>query len=134
MPKISLRRPLSFVYFVVVLSVMTPAMIHAESQSESHDTRTINVNWSVMQAMVSSRVQPRYPDQAKATHVSGKVNLEVLVDPKGNVQSIKPMDGPEKLRQAAIDCVLQWKFRPYLLNGNPVYVRTQVPIFFFLTK
>lgn len=87
-----------------------------------------------MQAMIASKVQPHYPDDAKAKHISGVVHLEAIINTEGSVESLKAIDGTEALRQAAIDCVQQWKFRPYLLNGKPIQVRTVIPIFFMISN
>jgi protein TonB len=137
MPKLSALT--LFRSFVALALVLTAASVPLSTSAQNAPNaapavHSIDVNWSVMHAMLLSRVQPRYPQDAKEKHITGVVTLEVLVSGEGNVDSTKPLNGPEELRQAAIECVQQWKFRPYLLNGKPIQVRTEIPIYFMISK
>jgi TonB family protein len=79
-------------------------------------------------------VDPVYPESAKAAGVHGTVVVYVIVGRAGEVQSVTAADGPEKLRQAAIDAVQQWKWTPQLLNGKPIRFRTHSIVNFELDK
>ena len=68
------------------------------------------------------KVAPNYPTQARAARVSGSVVVFLTVDEKGEVAEVKRTNGPEMLRQAAVDAARRWKFRPTLVNGQPVRV------------
>jgi protein TonB len=85
-----------------------------------------------MAGMLVKKVPPDYPEDAKNDHVQGTVALKVIVDKQGNVANIQVVSGPERLAPAAIEGVKQWKYKPYLLNGNPVEVGTQVQMNFTL--
>ena len=69
-----------------------------------------------------------YPAAARIGHVQGVVHLEVAVDPSGHVFGVKALDGPEPLRQAAVDAYTKATYKPLLVNGKPgpAIVTTQV--------
>jgi TonB family protein len=84
------------------------------------------------QRLLLSKVQPQYPQDAKDQHIQGVVVLQVIIDKEGNVAHIQLISGHPELAPAALEAVKQWKYRPYLLNGTPVEVDTQVQVNFTL--
>jgi protein TonB len=84
--------------------------------------------------MIVSKVAPVYPPDAKAARIQGSVVLGVIIGKDGTVQSERLISGHPMLAQSAIDAVKQWKYPPYLLNGNPVEVDTQVTVNFVLSQ
>lgn len=95
----------------------------------------VRVSQGVSQSMILSKVQPVYPPEAKAARVQGSVVLGAIIGKDGAVQSLRVISSPSPLlEQAAMDAVKQWKYRPYLLNGNPVEVDTQITVNFVLAK
>ena len=92
----------------------------------------VRVSSGVAQGMLLSKVNLLYPQEAKDQHLQGTVILQVIVDKEGNVANVKIISGHPMLAPAAIEAVKQWKYRPYLLNGNPVEVDTQVQVNFTL--
>ena len=62
---------------------------------------------------------PAYPAAAAVQHVSGQVKLEAMVDREGNVASARVISGPPMLRDAAVNAVQQWRYRPYTAGGKP---------------
>lgn len=94
----------------------------------------VRVSQGVTEKMVLSRVQPTYPPEAKAAGAQGSVVLAVIVGKDGTVQNLHVITSASPLlNQAAIDAVKRWKYKPYILNGNPVEVDTQVTVTFTLT-
>jgi protein TonB len=83
--------------------------------------------------MVISKVQPSYPPDAKLGRIQGSVVMAVVIGKVGNVQQVSLVSGHPMLTPAAIDAVKQWKYRPYLLNGTPVEVDTQITVNFTLS-
>jgi TonB family protein len=67
-------------------------------------------------------VQPNYPPTARAARISGRVTVFLMLDEKGAVAAVERTDGPEMLRRAAEDAARRWKFRPTVINGQPVRV------------
>lgn len=81
---------------------------------------------------VLSRVTPEYPAVAKAAHIEGTVVIQAVLSKEGAVTEAQAVSGPELLRSAALAAVTQWKYRPFLLNGSPVPVRTTINVNFML--
>ncbi len=68
------------------------------------------------------RIAPSYPAQARTARVTGSVTVFMTVDEKGEVAEVRRTSGPELLRRAAEDAARHWKFRPTIINGQPVRV------------
>jgi protein TonB len=75
---------------------------------------------------------PVYPPDAKKAKIQGTVVLQAVVGKDGDVKNLRVLSGPQELQQSALDAVRQWKYRPYLLNGDPVEVETTVNIVYSL--
>lgn len=94
--------------------------------------QTLNISQGVSQGLLIKKVQPIYPQNALAMHTEGSVELLATISRSGNISSVKVLAGPPLLTRAATDAVKQWKYKPYLLNGEPVEIQTQVTINFKL--
>jgi len=94
--------------------------------------KRVNISAGVAAGMIISKTSPVYPDDAKKAGVSGRVELEAIIGRDGMVQNLKVVSGPDLLQQAALDAVKTWRYRPYLLNGEPVEVRTIINVVFTL--
>lgn len=90
----------------------------------------VRIPRQVMERRLTKRVQPRYPDHARQQRVEGLVVLCAVIDTKGNVEGLKLISGHPLLAPAALAAVKQWKYRPYLLNDQPVEVDTQITVAF----
>lgn len=75
---------------------------------------------------------PQYPPDAERARIQGTVVLEATISKEGAVTNLRVISGPPMLQQAALDAVKTWKYRPYLLNGQPVAVETQINVVFAL--
>ena len=75
---------------------------------------------------------PVYPAVAKAARIQGTVVLSATISKAGAIENLQIISGPPLLQQAALDAVKTWQYRPYLLNGRPVEVETQVNVIFVL--
>ena len=80
--------------------------------------------------MILVQTKPVYPPLAKQARIQGVVILEAVIGKDGSVNEIKVISGHPLLQQAAIDAVSQWKYKPTLLNGEPVEVVTTVTVNF----
>jgi periplasmic protein TonB len=92
----------------------------------------IRVSQGVSQALLLKKVNPEYPVNALRTRIQGSVVLHVLISKAGDVSTVELITGHPMLAPAAIEAVKQWKYKPYLLNGQPVEVDTQVLVQFML--
>ena len=60
--------------------------------------------------------------------------LKAIIDKNGNIQELQVMSGHPMLVPAALEAVKQWLYRPFLLNGQPVEVETQITVTFLLSS
>lgn len=97
-------------------------------------SKPVAVKPSIMEKQVIRKVIPKYPVDAKKARIEGKVVLSAIIDKQGNVQNLHVESGPVQLRQSSLDAVRQWKYKPYLLNGEPVEVKTNVNVIYTLEK
>jgi periplasmic protein TonB len=96
--------------------------------------QTLNVSQGVSRGLLLKKVQPAYPKNALAMRVEGAVELTATISKTGDISHIKIVSGDSQLTRAAAEAVKQWKYKPYLLNGEPVEIQTQVTINFKLPK
>jgi TonB family protein len=80
----------------------------------------------------SCQVLPRYPDEAKSKHIQGTVILHAIIGTDGEVNNLELVEGPPALVQTSMDAVKRWRYRPTLLNGEPVEVDTTISVVFTL--
>ena len=97
-------------------------------------TQTLNISQGVSRGLLFKKVQPIYPKSALAMRIEGSVELMATISKTGDISHVKVMNGDSQLAKAATDAVKQWKYKPYLLNGEPVEIQTQVTINFKLPK
>jgi len=93
----------------------------------------VRVSSGVVQGLLVRRVNPVYPPLARQARIQGVVILQAQISKDGNIENLQLISGHPMLAPAAIDAVKQWKYRPYLLNGEPVEVETQVQVNFTLS-
>jgi periplasmic protein TonB len=86
----------------------------------------------VMAGALVHRVDPVYPKIALAIHLSGTVRLRAIIGTDGTVQNLEVLSGSPILARAGVDAVRQWRYRPTLLNGQPVEVETYITVNFVL--
>ena len=92
----------------------------------------VRVSSGVSQGLIIRRVQPSYPPLARQARIQGTVVLQAQISKDGNIENLQLISGHPMLAPAAIEAVKQWKYKPYLLNGEPVEVETQVQVNFTL--
>jgi protein TonB len=93
---------------------------------------TRHISSGVMEGMLINRVLPVYPAPARAMHIAGRVELQATISRDGTIDHLRVADGPMLLQAAALEAVRQWRYRPYLLNGEPVEVETTINVDFKL--
>jgi protein TonB len=78
------------------------------------------------------KIQPVYPALARSAHIQGTVLLQAAISKLGTIERLRVISGHPMLAGAAIDAVSQWRYRPYVLNNEPVEVETQITVNFSL--
>jgi TonB family protein len=94
--------------------------------------KRIRVSQGVTQGLLIHQVRPQYPAMARETRVEGDVLLEAVIGKDGTVSDLQVISGPSLLIPPALRAVRQWRYKPYLLNGEPVEVETQIKLQFRL--
>jgi protein TonB len=94
--------------------------------------KKLSISSGVMAGNLLEKVTPQYPAIAKAARIQGTVVLQATISKNGSIQNLRVISGPPMLQQSAMDAVRSWRYRPYLLNGDPVEVETTVNVVFNL--
>ena len=92
----------------------------------------VRVSSGVSSGLLIRKVSPNYPPLARQARIQGTVVLQAQISKDGSIQNLQLISGHPMLAPAAIEAVKQWKYKPYLLNGEPVEVETQVQVNFTL--
>ena len=88
----------------------------------------------VMSELIRKKVAPQYPEAAHNTNIEGTVVLDVTIGKDGDVENLRVISGHPQLVPAAIEAVKEWKYKPYLWNGEAVVVETEVKLNFTLVS
>jgi protein TonB len=78
------------------------------------------------------KVAPVYSPTALQLRKEGPVELTATINKEGAVTGVRVLSGDLMLAKSAVEAVKQWKYRPYLLNGEPVEIETQITVNFRL--
>lgn len=95
-------------------------------------TGPVRVSGMVVEGLLVQKTIPRYPPIAVATRTQGTVVLQASISRSGTIENLHVASGPAMLCQSAIDAVRNWRYRPYLLSGEPVEVETTINVVFKL--
>jgi protein TonB len=94
----------------------------------------LRVSSGTEDGLLIQRTMPVYPAFAKVVGVSGTVTLAAIISKTGTIENLRVTGGPAMLQQAALNAVSTWRYRPYLLDGQPVEVETTVSVVFTLQR
>jgi len=83
-------------------------------------------------AMLIRRVEPVYPPLARQIHKEGQVELRAIIATDGTIQSLQVVSGDALFLNSAKDAVTQWRYRPTVLNGQPVEIETRITVIYTL--
>jgi len=92
--------------------------------------KSVRVSSGVEQGLLILKVNPIYPALARSARVQGEVILQAVIGKDGRIENLHAVSGPPMLVKAALDAVQQWRYRPYMLNGEAVGVETQITVRF----
>jgi len=93
----------------------------------------VRVSQGVTQGLLIRKIQPNYPPLARQARIQGQVLLAAEISKDGSIENLHLISGHPMLAPAAIEAVKQWKYKPYILNGEPVEVETQITVNFTLS-
>jgi len=89
---------------------------------------------SIVAGLLIHKTIPVYPAIAKAIRLEGTVVLQATISKAGTIENLHVVSGPAPFQQATLDAVKSWRYKPYLLNGEPVEVETTVNVVFTLAR
>lgn len=92
----------------------------------------VKIAQGISQGLLLHRVSPVYPEQARRNRIQGRVLLEAVIGKDGNIKDLQVISGPKELTRAAVGAVQQWRYKPFLLMGQPVEVDTTIEVNFTL--
>ncbi len=109
-----------------------PNLMGGESNAPAPVLGTLNVSQGVSRGLLVKKTAPVYPASAMQMRIEGVVELVATISKSGDISAVKVTSGNPQLARAAVDAVKQWKYKPYLLNGEPVEIQTQITVNFKL--
>jgi protein TonB len=92
----------------------------------------VRVSQGVTQGLLIRKIQPNYPPLARQARIQGSVLLQAVISKEGAIENLRLISGHPMLAPAALEAVKQWRYKPYILNGEPVEVETQITVNFTL--
>lgn len=92
----------------------------------------VRISQGVTKGLLVHRVEPTYPPLARSARVQGEVVLSAVIDTNGQITNLQLVSGHPMLVPSAINAVREWRYKPYLLNGQPVEVETTITVIFSL--
>jgi periplasmic protein TonB len=96
-------------------------------------TKRIRISQGVTEGRLIQKIEPRYPVLAQAARIQGQILLTAIISKTGEIQNLVLISGHPLLVPAAMEAVKKWRYRPYLLNGEPVEVETTITVNFKLS-
>jgi protein TonB len=100
----------------------------------STQPKRIRISQGVTQGSLIHKIEPGYPTLAMRARISGLVVLHAIISKEGEIKELSLVSGHPLLAPAAIEAVRQWRYRPFLLNGEPIEVETTITVTFQLTQ
>jgi protein TonB len=92
------------------------------------------VQTQISAAMLIHRVEPVYPTLARQIGRAGRVELRAVIATDGSIQSLQVVSGNPLFYQSALDAVRQWRYRPTVLNGEPVEIDTFISVIYNIDR
>jgi TonB family protein len=100
----------------------------ALSKPDAAQSERVKVLSGVTSGLLIKKVNPIYPADARASYIQGTFLLQAEISKTGDIADLELVDGPIELAGSAVAAVRQWKYKPYLLMGQPVAVSTQIQV------
>jgi periplasmic protein TonB len=110
-----------------------PAPLQNPTEQQPKPPERIRIMQGVTQGLLIRKVQPKYPKEARKKHVQGSVLMHALISKTGEVADLQLISGDALLVPSALKAVKQWKYKPYLLEGQAVEVETEITVNYALT-
>jgi periplasmic protein TonB len=116
----------------IISSTSSIAAVPKLAPKNNMPVQRVRVSQGVTKGLLTNRVEPTYPPVAREARIHGEVVLTAIIDKDGNIENLQLVSGHPMLAPAAINAVKQWRYKPYLLNGQAVEVETTITVNFEL--
>jgi TonB family protein len=130
--KASTKLPFDFAFSEKIMEKGATADGSAKSYTAAGPIQSVQIAGEVSRGLLIYQVAPVYPDDARRAHIEGVVILAATINKDGIISDLGLISGHKMLVPAAIGAVQQWRYKPYLLNGSPVAVQTEIRVNFQL--
>jgi protein TonB len=114
--------------------VALPSLMGSQSRAPTPALQVTHVSQGISRGLLVKQIPPVYPATALQRGTEGVVELLATISKDGNISAVKTLSGDAQLSHAAVEAVKQWKYKPYLLNGEPVEIQTQITVKFKLPR
>ena len=131
LPPPALARPVRMVWAATAQMTESSMDTHGPPLKLS-PSKPLAISSGVATGMLIQKTPPVYPPIAKSARVSGTVELHATISKNGTIKDLHVVSGPAMLRQAAVDAVRTWRYKPYRLNNEPTEVETTINVIFTL--
>jgi TonB family protein len=111
----------------------TDATPEQNASAQKPKPKSIRVGGRVAAANLIDQVTPVYPKDAKKHHIQGAVVLHAIIAQDGTMKAVEYVSGPPELTDSAIEAVKKWRYKPTLLNGDPIEVDTTISVVYTLS-
>lgn len=124
--------------FLAIATCTSALALHTDVSALSPTTENspptkVHVKSDIMSGQKISGENPTYPPEAREKKIQGKVVLDAVISKEGEIEHLSVVTSPdESLSKSAIEAVRTWRYRPYLLNGDPVEVETTINVIYNL--
>lgn len=115
-----------------VLGSLLPTTHSSQPLIVAPPPKRLRISTGVTEGMLTRRVEPVYPVIAMRARIEGTVQLRAVISKQGTIENLQLVNGHPLLVTAAMDAVKQWRYRPYILNGEPLEIETIVIVNFHI--
>jgi TonB family protein len=114
----------------LLIHLATGVCLTGQAQSSSDSSGRLRVPSQIMAGQLLTMVSPHYPQLAGKQDKPATVMVQVAISPQGTVIPLRVLSGPATLGTEAMNAVRLWRYRPYLREGVPIAVTTEVSVTF----
>lgn len=107
-----------------------PGSVFGGSAKAKFVPHVVPISAGIATGMLIHKTTPQYPKFAQDAHITGTVILKATITKQGTIEGIQVLSGPKLLAPSAVDAVKTWKYKPYMLDGQPVAVETNITVVF----
>jgi protein TonB len=111
-----------------------PGSLFGSASKTRVTPHVVAISAGVADGMILRKTAPVYPKFAQEAHITGTVTLKATITKQGAIEGVQVLSGPKILAPAAVEAVKTWRYKPYMLDNQPVSVETDIKIVFGSSK